>query len=245
MTDAEAALQHLTGAPSLPAAAAERDDPGGVAGGPHEVGFRPSIDAFFDQELPPELRELSETHWTPACVVSVGARWLVELGVTRVLDVGSGVGKFCTLASLETPLTCVGVEQRPALLEAARLVALRLSAKRCRFMLGGLEVLDSVPAGALYFYNPFAENIAASSIGIDETVELTPKRFLREVRGIEAHLRRAPVGQVVLTFHGFGGRIPLSYRQLRSQPAGSDFLRLFQKTESEELENRWWGDGRP
>ncbi|MHB8872928.1 MAG: class I SAM-dependent methyltransferase [Myxococcaceae bacterium] len=199
--------------------------------------FRPSNEAAFDEGLPPNLRELSETHWTPAAVVRLGARWLVEHGAKRVLDVGSGVGKFCTLASLETPLVCVGLEQRGYLVDAARERAARLGATRCQFVVGGLEQLGALPADALYFYNPFAENLAATSIGIDETVELSPKRYLGEVRQVQEHLRRAEVGQLVLTFHGFGGPVPASYQELRSQPAGSDFLQLFRKTASHEPED--------
>lgn len=225
------------------------DDPGDERPAPRETGaaaretafcpvgaseaseaFLPSREAAFDDALPPALRQLSETHWTPAAVVRLGASWLVEFGARRVLDVGSGVGKFCTLASLETSLSCVGLEHRSHLVDAAREAAARLGATRCEFVVGGLEQLELLSADALYFYNPFAESISAPSLGIDETIGLSPRRYLSEVRCVQSHLRRAKAGQLLLTFHGFGGRVPECYQPLRAQPAGCDFLELFRKT---------------
>ncbi len=191
-----------------------------------EEGFRPSVDAAFDAVLDPALRALSETHWTPARVARLGARWLWAYGARSVVDVGAGVGKFCILASLEVPLTCVGLEHRERLAVAARAAAVRLGATRCEFAVGGLELLSAYPADALYFYNPFAENISATSIGIDETVELSPRRYLRELQAVKEHLRRAPLGTLLLTYHGFGGRFPAGWRLVRSVEAGGDFLQL-------------------
>lgn len=193
--------------------------------------FRPKLDAPFDECLSTDLRALSEVFWTPMSIARIGAQWLYSAGARSVLDVGAGVGKFCTVASLTTRLESFGVEHRPHLVRVAREVATRLGAHGCHFFHGGLELLESLTTDAVYLYNPFGENLAWDGIAIDDSVRLSGEQFDVAVRRIEAFLKAAPKGKLALTFHGFGGQMPDAYRQIRMRPAGSDYLRLFEKTE--------------
>ena len=74
-------------------------------------------DEEFDLIYSDFARQLSSCQWTPVAVAFAAARLLVRDRVCKVLDVGSGVGKFCQIAASVAPGTFVGVEQR------ARLVA--------------------------------------------------------------------------------------------------------------------------
>src|SRR4029077_8901586 len=62
----------------------------------------PSSDDEFDSAYDKQIRELSEQHWTPLWVAARVAHLLTRSGATRVLDVGSGAGKFCIVGALST-----------------------------------------------------------------------------------------------------------------------------------------------
>src|SRR5690606_20847907 len=80
-------------------------------------------DAAFDLLLPEALASLSGDQWTPLEVALVAARWLREAGVRRVVDIGSGPGKFCIAAALASRCELVGLEQNPRCVSVARSLA--------------------------------------------------------------------------------------------------------------------------
>jgi hypothetical protein len=61
-------------------------------------------------------------------------------------------------------------------------------------------------------------------------VQLTRERFRRDVIRIECALRASPVGTAVVTYHCMSARMPGCYEPVRSERAGSDYLRLWVKT---------------
>src|SRR5947209_1589202 len=80
-------------------------------------------DARFDRVYPPLAQSVSRRFWTPVRVALTGAGWLREARSQRLLDVGSGVGKFCIVTQLAAGCATHGVEQRESLVEAARAAA--------------------------------------------------------------------------------------------------------------------------
>src|SRR5207244_1254082 len=62
----------------------------------------PVADGVFDRMFPTELRFVSFQHWTPVAVARRAAELLVGAGARRLLDVGSGPGKFCIVGALTT-----------------------------------------------------------------------------------------------------------------------------------------------
>ena len=167
-----------------------------------------TTDRAFDELVPPELRHLSQTHWTP---VSVGLRVTSLLAPgrhTRVLDVGSGVGKLCAVGALSSKAMWCGVEQHEDLVLAARRLthALRI-ADRTMFLHGDVLALDWSDFNALYFYNPFELPLFPDASTAQEHA-LTHEVQIARVQERLATLRG---GTRVLTFHGFGGVMPATY----------------------------------
>ncbi|HKU39072.1 MAG TPA: class I SAM-dependent methyltransferase [Polyangiales bacterium] len=141
------------------------------------------------------------------------AKWLDEQGARSVVDVGSGVGKFCVAAALCGSFECIGIEQRPRLVSVARHLAQRFDvADRVRFVQSAAATWPR--ADAYYLYNPFGENVCTRANQLDATVELTAERYRREVEATEQAFAAAPVGTLVVTYNGFGGRMPDSYREV-------------------------------
>lgn len=185
-------------------------------------------DHAFDRVYPVHVRAVSSRFWTPVQVALTGARWLQAAGCQSLLDVGSGPGKFCTIASLAMGFVTMGVEQRPHLIALARTAANLYSAP-ARFELGTVEDIDPTGFDAWYFYNPFGENLYTDAERFDETVELSDDRCARDVAIVEGWLDRASVGSRVLTYHGFGGRMPDTYRLERCKYMRGGELRLWVK----------------
>lgn len=186
-------------------------------------------DQEFDGLLPPYLQAVSRSFWTPAAVAYRAARLLAPDRSRRVLDIGSGVGKFCILGAAATRAMFVGVEHRPHLVSTAQATARFLEILTARFVLGGLDSIDILDFDAVYLFNPFEENLWSSSDGLDDTVELNESRFSKDVLHAQAMLARARPGTRVVTYHGFGGFMPASYRWIRREPCGTNYLQLWVK----------------
>jgi predicted RNA methylase len=185
---------------------------------------------MFDYYLPQALRRVSTIHWTPLAAAVRAAQWIEELGIRSVVDVGAGAGKFCVIGALASGAEFQGIEQRAALVEAARALAERFGVSARVRVECGLLNLHAVPsADAYYLYNPFGENLLPREEQIDLDVELSARRFQREVRRFEALLQALPRGRYVLTYNGFGGRVPKSYEELRVDDTLPSVLRLWQK----------------
>ena len=72
-------------------------------------------DAAFDWLYPEHIEAKSRKHWSPLDVIGKAAQYLAEPD-TRVLDIGSGVGKLCLASAYYKPNAWYyGVEQRKSL----------------------------------------------------------------------------------------------------------------------------------
>lgn len=189
-------------------------------------------DAAFDALLPTEAREVSDRYWTPVAVAVQAAAWFDQFGIDTVLDVGSGVGKFCVAAALagRRPRRFLGLEQRPRLVAAARALANRFGlGDRTRFLEGALGDAPVPQAQAYYLFNPFGENVFCAGDPLDRDVELSEERQARDVALVQAVLRESPVGTFLLTYHGFGGTTPAGYDEVAVVGRWPHVLRLWQK----------------
>jgi SAM-dependent methyltransferase len=192
------------------------------------ISHVPVLDGRFDELLPPRPRLRSIHYWSSVEVAQTASRWLTAAGATRVLDVGSGVGKFCAIASLTSSRRVWGVELRPDLILASRKLAQRLSAEVVILE----DPLDQLQAGqfdGFYFFNPFAEHLSELHERYDEHFPGSVEGFLRDVRTVERWLRAAPPGSAMVSYNGLGGRIPLSWTVEKSMVLGGDHLRLWIK----------------
>jgi SAM-dependent methyltransferase len=166
-----------------------------------------SLDHQFDTLVPAELRYLSSMHWTPVSVAVRATSLLCASKHTRVLDVGAGIGKVCTIGALSGEGTWFGVEQHAVLVESARGLGRCLGvADRTCFLQADAFSLDWNEFEALYFYNPFEPQLFRDSIA-------TPPRSVQIAR-VQARLAALPNCTRVVTLHGFGGVMPSTFELL-------------------------------
>ncbi len=185
-------------------------------------------DLRFDEFYPLEIRKLSQTHWTPVAVALRATELMATNRKTRVLDVGSGCGKFCTVAALSGHGQFFGVEQRPHLVDIARKVAQELGATQASFIQGNMVDQDWSFYDAIYLFNPFYENVM-ESIRIDDTVSHSEENYRSYIRTVQTKLQDAQAGTKLLTYHGFGGEMPLGYLRVRKEPIGTSYLEVWVK----------------
>jgi predicted RNA methylase len=187
-------------------------------------------DTTFDRIYAAAWRRASGRFWTPVRVALRAAEWLTEGGATRILDVGSGVGKVCIVGALSTRARFTGIEHRARLVQAARTAARRLGADgQTSFLEGEIREVDLTRFDGLYLYNPFGENQAEPEDWLDDEVEIGAERFHRDASVVERALDAAPLGARMVTFHGFGGAIPDTYELERAESIGGGLLRLWVK----------------
>jgi hypothetical protein len=173
-------------------------------------------DATFDRLLPPAFRVVSGHFWTPLEVAARAARWLTELHVRSVVDIGSGVGKFCIAAALGSECSFTGIEQRPRLVNTARSLARLFNLEeRVEFVPGIFGELATPPADCYYLFNPFGENLFDPDERLADDANLSQARYLHDIAAVEGLLASAPVGTYVMTYNGFGGIIPDDYDEVR------------------------------
>jgi SAM-dependent methyltransferase len=194
-----------------------------------ELGI-PVSDDQFDAFYPEPVRLVSSRFWTPVDVAIRAAQLLVVDRATRVLDVGSGTGKFCVVGALATGAPFTGIEHRPHLVDLARQQATEWQVSGVRFIHARSHLVSWSDFDAFYFYNPFQEGVFSRYEQLDDTVELSRQRFRFDVEAAQCLLRVAKVGTRVVTYHGLGGSIPAGYTLLASERCGTDRLQLWVKT---------------
>jgi SAM-dependent methyltransferase len=187
-------------------------------------------DRVFDSLLPKNVRRASARYWTPLAVTQRAAEWFRQLGVRSVVDIGSGAGKFCVATALCVPARFTGIEQRRPLMAAARELVRRFELEdRVSFVHGRLGDTPLPQAEAYYLYNPFGENLFAPDGQLDGEAELSEERYFQDIAHVEQLLHEAALGTYVLTYNGFGGEIPSSYREVYVDRELPNLLRLWCK----------------
>ena len=191
----------------------------------------PPTDAAFDALLPAPLRPHARQHFTPLADALLVGAWLDELGIASLCDVGAGAGKLCVLAALAAPRCAfVGLERRASLVEVARGLAVHFGVEgRVTFVEGSLGEAPLPVAAAYYLFNPFGENLLPTSERIDERVDHSDARYERDVAAAEAWLATAPAGTWLLTYEGFGGKVPRDFEELRAARCTWGALRLWRR----------------
>jgi hypothetical protein len=188
-------------------------------------------DRAFDRFLPERLRAVSPVYWSPLAVARRAAEWFSDAGVHSVVDIGSGAGKFCVAGALFGQCRFTGLEQRPFLVRSARALARLFDVNdRVRFVDGALGDVPIPVADAYYFFNPFGDYTFGLGHLADMDGRCSDAQRAHDVAAAERLLRHTAVGTWILTFNGFGGRMPDSYELVRVDWELPGPLRMWKRT---------------
>ena len=187
-------------------------------------------DQSFDRFLPEPLRLVSPEYWTPLTVVKRAADWLEAVGIRTVVDIGSGAGKFCAAGALFGRCRFIGLEQYSSLVRSAvALVDLFDLSDRVSFVAGDLRAVTAPVGDAYYFFNPFGEYWLGADYPTEADADVMGTRWADDIAAAEDLLRSVPAGTWILTYNGFGGRMPAGYELVRVDWKLAGVLRLWRK----------------
>lgn len=168
-------------------------------------------DKELDALFPDWARALSGRHWSPMHVAARAADFLAVQPGTKVLDIGSGVGKFCLTGAMFHPaVNFYGVEFRENLVTVANNCANTLELTNVYFEARDINTVDLKNYDHFYFYNSFYENIAVDE-RIDEKVAQSVSLYKHYQAYLLRQLEKLPSGTRLATFYGNDTYIPRHY----------------------------------
>ncbi|MEK2645887.1 methyltransferase domain-containing protein [Bdellovibrio sp. BCCA] len=187
-------------------------------------------DQEFDTIFPPYYQVVSDIHWSSIEVARQIASWLNEKPKLRFIDIGCGVGKLCFLLQILTPHEIHGIEQRTNLVKIAQAIIKQNNLKQISIKSMNMIDLDWSEYDVYYLYNPFQEHQDGSRFCvIENNIDLDSKYFAHYTSEVFRQLAWAETGKMLITYHGFGGRIPPSWRMLTSKHIENGHLELWMK----------------
>ncbi len=169
-------------------------------------------DSQFNQLYPAPMQLLAKRHFTPLVVAKKVAEFLAAETDVRILDIGSGVGKFCLAAAHYQPKAFYyGIEQRKNLSHHAEAAKKILDYKNVFFLNGNFTQVDFEHYDHFYLYYSFYENLTATD-KIDDSIDYSPELFKYYNRYLLKHLEQKPPGTKLATYHCLEDEMPPGYQ---------------------------------
>jgi hypothetical protein len=176
-----------------------------------------SAESHFCQLYPLPVQQLDKNHWSPLLVVNRAAKFLVHKPDAKILDIGSGSGKFCLAGAYYNPSAFFyGVEQRQYLIDCAIAAKVKLGRLNVDFFHKNFTQLDFKKFDNFYFYNSFFENLDVSD-KIDDKIAYSNELYNYYSCYLHTQLEEMPVGTRVVTYCSWGDEIPPGYQLVESQ----------------------------
>jgi SAM-dependent methyltransferase len=184
-------------------------------------------DRVFNSLYPKPIQEVAEKHWTPLAVAEKAAAFLAASPDAKVLDIGSGSGKFCLTAAHNHPLSLFyGIEQRHNLVALSTDLAEKLKLENVFFICDNITNIDFSAYDSFYFYNSFYENITGTQ-KIDFSVKYSEELYNYYNRYLYKQLAKKAAGTRLVTYHSFGSEIPSGFEVVHTDY--NEFLKFWIK----------------
>lgn len=174
-----------------------------------------SNDAAFDSLYSLRVQQLSSIHWTPIETAKKAAAHLTSGAGNQIMDIGSGVGKFCLVAAHFFPTHFFhGVEQRKTLVDEATIAQKATHTGNANFIHANFNELDMDAYDHFYFYNSFSENISHFK-PIDNLVQTSAAIYEEYLLQFYNLLEDRPSGTRLVTFHCPDNYVPATYKRVQ------------------------------
>ncbi len=184
-------------------------------------------DELFNSLYPEHISEVAARHWTPLEVAKKAASFLSTHEGAKVLDIGSGAGKFCLIAAHCHPeVQFTGVEQRSYLVDLCKELKGKLHLSNVNFINENIKETDLSVYDHFYFYNSFYENIPGTQ-KIDYQVEYAERLYDYYNQILYRKLNETPINTRLVTYHSLEKEIPPGFIVVNSDYF--DLLKYWQK----------------
>jgi len=170
----------------------------------------------FCQLYPLSVQRLDKLHWSPLTIIYKSVQFLANRNNAKILDIGSGTGKFCLAGAYYKPNAAFyGVEQRQYLIGHAESAKEKLGRLKVQFMHKNFTQLNLKEFNGFYFYNSFFESIPGTE-KIDDSIAYSPELYHYYSRYLSRELDEMPTGTRVATYCSWDDEIPPSYRLIET-----------------------------
>lgn len=177
-------------------------------------------DKEFDAIFPVEMRELSERHWTSVFVAKIAADYFCNRKPVKVLDIGSGAGKFCFVgATLHPSSEFHGIDIRQNFVDIANALKQEHKIPNVSFVQQDVLQMDFSGYDGIYFFNSFQENIDFSS-AIDSSSKVSVEMYIAHTNHIFNELNKVPIGTKLVTYYSEDFYVPGSFKLLSTHING-------------------------
>lgn len=167
-------------------------------------------DSEYDAVYPEKIKELSNIHWTPIEAARIAIEWLELDENSHLLDIGSGVGKFCCIAAEMTPAKITGVEKRKDLVRIANKVIKEKGLHSIQIIHSNITDVEFKDFNAFYYYNPFCEQLSINEL-IDGTIKFSRDKFRLYEDYVIDQMSLVPIGTKIVTFYSQEFTLPETY----------------------------------
>jgi len=185
-------------------------------------------DASFNDLLPGYLKFAARLYFTPIEVAKKAAEWLTENNEKRILDIGSGVGKFCIAAASHVDSHFYGVEYRKSLVQVGKHIAKHYQLNNVTLQNANILDIDFSKYDGFYIFNPFYENLEKTK-RLNDEVKLEAELYQVFLNYTDEQLDKAKIGTKLVTYHGNNFEVPNSYTKINDAFNGD--LKLWVKQE--------------
>lgn len=187
-------------------------------------------DNSFDQLYTKPIQEIAEFHFTLVEVAVAAAAYLVDTPTSKILDIGSGAGKFCMIGAATTNGHFTGVELRSNLVRIAQDLSTKHQLNNITFIENNITNIDFKTYSAFYHFNAFYENVDPSG-EIDQTILLDKKLYKSYSQYVKNQLEKRPVGTKLATYFSYKDEVPEDYKPIKKLFGGK--LVFWEKQKSE------------
>ena len=176
-------------------------------------------DLAFDAIYPKAYQQQSARHFTPVKVAVKAANLLVKGPNAKVLDIGSGVGKFCCIGASISNAQFYGVEKRKTLTNLSNKIKRLYKLKNAHFMNADFTELDFSNFNGIYFFNSFQEQLDETCV-LDETSKVSLKEYRQYHEALMKKLEECKSGTRLVTYYTFKNKIPAAYEFISADKTG-------------------------
>lgn len=189
----------------------------------------PLTDKEFDAVFPTSIRQKSERHFTPIDVAIKASEFLVNKTKQKILDIGSGTGKFCFIGGAYNDASFIGIDYRKNFIRLSQQLTKKYNFKNVSFIHSDIAEIDFKDYNSFYFFNSFQEHIDKTAV-IDTTVETSLEKFKTYSEYVKSQLEKMPEGTRLVTYYAKAAQIPNSYVLVKVYFDG--LLRCWEKTDN-------------
>jgi SAM-dependent methyltransferase len=184
-------------------------------------------DAEFDQVFTKKIQKFAAVHFTPVAVAKAAAEYLTEKKGQKILDIGSGAGKFCLVAAALTEGYFTGIEQRRSLFLLSKRIAKRFKVENVQFLHGNITDISLANYDGFYFYNAFFENVSQTE-SLSPEFELSIELYRKYSFFVRNQLDSLAIGTKIVTYFSFLKELPESFELEKTDFDGN--LKFWKKT---------------